>query len=130
MDHRGGANHLKKLNKRGSTKNTKLPTEKLKDFSKKLPDNTNQADGNVETSRKESFESNIPGLVEKKARTTSVGFCFSSIRILLYTFDLNRVLKIIKPFKGFPPYYHSCSCSSNFSRNVLIIRYVFQFARF
>ena len=29
-------------------KNTKLPTDKLKDFSKKLPDNTNQADGNVE----------------------------------------------------------------------------------
>ena len=28
---------------------------------------TYKADGNVETSRKESFESNIPGLVEKKA---------------------------------------------------------------
>lgn len=31
---------------------------------------TYKADGNVETSRKESFESNIPGLVEKKARSS------------------------------------------------------------
>ena len=32
---------------------------------------TYKADGNVETSRKESFESNIPGLVEKARRESS-----------------------------------------------------------
>ena len=48
---------------------------------------TYKADGNVETSRKESFESNIPGLVEKARRESSQPNDNRAIRGSYYDID-------------------------------------------
>ena len=48
---------------------------------------TYKADGNVETSRKESFESNIPGLVEKARRESSQRNDNRAIRGSYYDID-------------------------------------------